>query len=88
MIYYPVPLHLQKAYSHEGYKPGDLPVTESLCQSVISLPMPPVWWNSSADVLRTVIIGNDADEGIVTLTSHGLMMNRIDDNMSEIGRTF
>jgi hypothetical protein len=54
---------------------------------VITLPVPP-WWNSSADVLRTVIIGNDKDEGIITLTSHGLMMNRIDENMSEVGRTF
>lgn len=39
MIYYPVPLHLQKAYSNEGYKAGDLPVTEALCRSVLSLPM-------------------------------------------------
>jgi UDP-2-acetamido-2-deoxy-ribo-hexuluronate aminotransferase len=39
MIYYPVPLHLQKAYSVFGYKMGDLPVTEALCNSVISLPM-------------------------------------------------
>jgi len=39
MIYYPVPLHLQKAYRYLGYKEGDLPVTEQLCKSVISLPM-------------------------------------------------
>ncbi len=39
MIYYPVPLHLQKAYLYLGYKEGDFPVTESLCKSVISLPM-------------------------------------------------
>jgi dTDP-4-amino-4,6-dideoxygalactose transaminase len=39
MIYYPVPLHLQKAYVDPRYKPGDFPVTEALCQSVFSLPM-------------------------------------------------
>ena len=39
MIYYPVPLHLQKAYAHLGYKEGDLPITEKLCHSVFSLPM-------------------------------------------------
>lgn len=39
MIYYPVPIHLQKAYLDERYKPGDFPVTEALCKSVISLPM-------------------------------------------------
>ena len=39
MIYYPIPLHLQKAYSGEGYKIGDLPVGERLSQTVLSLPM-------------------------------------------------
>lgn len=39
MIYYPVPLHLQKAYSNLGYKEGDFPVSESLCTRVISLPI-------------------------------------------------
>ena len=39
MIYYPVPLHLQKAYLDPRYKEGDFPVTEALCQSVLSLPM-------------------------------------------------
>lgn len=39
MIYYPVPLHLQKAYTSERYKAGDFPVTEALCACVLSLPM-------------------------------------------------
>jgi len=39
MIYYPVPLHLQKAYLDPRYKEGDFPVTEMLCKSVISLPI-------------------------------------------------
>ncbi len=39
MIYYPVPLHLQKAYEGYGIKRGDLPVTERLMEEVLSLPM-------------------------------------------------
>ena len=39
MIYYPVPLHLQLAYTNPRYLPGSFPVTEELCQKVLSLPM-------------------------------------------------
>ena len=39
MIYYPIPLHMQKAYKDDRYKAGDFPVTEKLCASVLSLPM-------------------------------------------------
>jgi UDP-2-acetamido-2-deoxy-ribo-hexuluronate aminotransferase len=39
MIYYPVPMHIQKAYQDARYKEGDFPVTEQLAKSVISLPM-------------------------------------------------
>ena len=39
MIYYPVPLHLQKAYRRPGYEEGSFPVTERLSKSVISLPI-------------------------------------------------
>lgn len=38
-IYYPVPMHMQKAYENDRYKEGDLPVTEELSRRVISLPM-------------------------------------------------
>jgi UDP-2-acetamido-2-deoxy-ribo-hexuluronate aminotransferase len=39
MIYYPVPMHMQKAYLDPRYNEGDFPVTEMLSKSVISLPM-------------------------------------------------
>ena len=39
MIYYPIPLHLQKAYLDARYTAGDFPITEKLCASVVSLPM-------------------------------------------------
>ena len=39
MVYYPVALSLQKAFSFAGYREGDFPVTENLCRSVLSLPI-------------------------------------------------
>lgn len=39
MIYYPVPLHLQRAFSDLGYRKGDMPVSEKLSETVLSLPM-------------------------------------------------
>jgi len=39
MIYYPVPLHLQKAYRDDRYAEGAFPITEKLCAGVFSLPM-------------------------------------------------
>ena len=39
MIYYPIPLHLQKAYQDPRYLPGDFPVAERLAACVLSLPM-------------------------------------------------
>jgi dTDP-4-amino-4,6-dideoxygalactose transaminase len=39
MVYYPLPVHLQKAYAGYGYKAGDFPIAEALCNSVVSLPI-------------------------------------------------
>ncbi len=40
-LHYPTPLHLQEAYRFLGYKQGDFPVTESLKDRILSLPMYP-----------------------------------------------
>jgi dTDP-4-amino-4,6-dideoxygalactose transaminase len=40
-VHYPVPIHLQKVYAHLGYRSGDLPVTEALCEHCLSLPIYP-----------------------------------------------
>ena len=39
MVYYPIPLHMQKAYQDARYKQGDFPVAEKLAACVLSLPM-------------------------------------------------
>ena len=38
-LHYPIPLHLQKAYEHLGYKKGDFPVSEHVASHLLSLPM-------------------------------------------------
>jgi dTDP-4-amino-4,6-dideoxygalactose transaminase len=40
-VHYPLPIHLQKPYAHLGYKSGDLPMTEALCERCLSLPIYP-----------------------------------------------
>ncbi len=39
--FYPVPLHLQKAFGYLGYKPGDLPVAEKITKQTVCLPIFP-----------------------------------------------
>lgn len=39
LIHYPLPIHLQEAYKHLGYKKGDFPIAEKMANEVLSLPM-------------------------------------------------
>ena len=40
-IIYPIPIHLQPAYSHLGHKVGDFPETERACRETLCLPIYP-----------------------------------------------
>ncbi len=41
MVYYPNPMHMQTAYKNLGYSKHDFPITENLCNTVLSLPIHP-----------------------------------------------
>lgn len=53
-IHYPTPIHLQPACQHYGYTRGMLPVTEAVCERIISLPMYP---ELNTEQLQAVIDG-------------------------------
>lgn len=61
-IYYPVPLHLQKAYTGLGYKYGDFPVSEYLAGRTFAIPVYPELTQSQkehiADTLLQAAAGN------------------------------
>ena len=40
-VYYPLSLHMQPCFASAGYKKGDMPVSEKLCEEVLALPMFP-----------------------------------------------
>jgi len=55
-VYYPSPLHLQKAYRHLGYVPGDFPEAERACREVASLPVHPEMTEEQQQyVCRTIV---------------------------------
>ncbi len=54
-IYYPIPLHLQKAYAHLGYKKGDLPTAEKTAEQVLSLPMFPYLTDTEVEYIASKI---------------------------------
>jgi dTDP-4-amino-4,6-dideoxygalactose transaminase len=56
MVYYPAPLHVQKAYSYLGYNDNDFPVTTSLCKEVLSLPMHPDMEKDQLDYITTNVL--------------------------------
>jgi dTDP-4-amino-4,6-dideoxygalactose transaminase len=56
-VHYPMPLHLQKAYAHLGYKPGDFPVAEKASREVLSLPMFPELTDGQIQRVAEVVRG-------------------------------
>jgi dTDP-4-amino-4,6-dideoxygalactose transaminase len=54
-LHYPVPLHLQEAYTHFGYKKGDFPVSEQASDRLLSLPMFPELTNQQINYVVEAI---------------------------------
>jgi len=52
MIYYPLPLHFQKAFENERYPKGSMPISELLSSEVLSLP---IHTEMRQDELETVV---------------------------------
>lgn len=54
-IYYPLPLHFQKAFSYLGYQAGDLPVAEEACSQALAIPCyPELTQEQQEEIVRTV----------------------------------
>jgi dTDP-4-amino-4,6-dideoxygalactose transaminase len=56
MVYYPVPLSMQKAFAFAGYREGDFPITEKLCKSVLSLPIHTEMDEEQLDLICTKLL--------------------------------
>ena len=54
-LHYPLPLHLQKAYQHLGYKRGAFPVAEKAAQECLSLPIYPELSDEQLERVTSVI---------------------------------
>jgi len=56
VVYYPMPLHLQKAFNYLGYKEGDLPESEAASKEVLSLPMYPELAPDKAEYIAHTVL--------------------------------
>ena len=56
MIYYPVPLHIQKAYRYLGYNEDEFPVTTALTREVLSLPVHTEFGQDQLDYIVTHVL--------------------------------
>lgn len=56
-VYYPLPLHLQGAFKHLNYQPGDFPHSERASQRIFSLPMHPYLTPADQDGIVRALLG-------------------------------
>ena len=54
-IHYPIPLHLQPAFSYLGLKEGDFPVAEKMAREVLSIPIHPFLTNDEIKYIINTI---------------------------------
>jgi len=57
-VYYPIPLHLQKAFAGLGYKTGDFPAAEEASGRIFSLPMHPYLKDEEIEMIAKTIVEN------------------------------
>ena len=55
-VFYPKPLHLQDCFSDLGYKPGDFPIAERLCNEVLSLPVYPELTSDQVEYVANTVL--------------------------------
>ncbi len=55
MIYYRIPLHLQKVFKFLNYHKGDFPVSEEIAQKIFSIPMHPYLSRENQDAIIEVL---------------------------------
>ena len=55
VIHYPIPIHLQKAYTNLGFKKGDFPITEKIADQIISLPIHPNLYDEEIEFIANKI---------------------------------
>ncbi|HXG46570.1 MAG TPA: DegT/DnrJ/EryC1/StrS family aminotransferase [Methylomirabilota bacterium] len=55
IIYYPLPLHLQRLYEGLGFRRGDYPVAEAVAERILPLPMYPELTDEQVDYVLQVI---------------------------------
>lgn len=63
-IHYPIPVHLQPAYSDLGYGPGDFPCAEQAAQEVLSLPMYAGLTESQVELVASAVNGYFRNLGV------------------------
>jgi len=55
IIYYPLPLHLQKVYSELGHRAGDFPAAEAVSKSILPLPIYPELTDDQVDYVVEMV---------------------------------
>jgi dTDP-4-amino-4,6-dideoxygalactose transaminase len=55
VIHYPIPIHLQKAYTNLGFKKGDFPITEKIADQIISIPIHPNLFDTEIEYITSKI---------------------------------
>ncbi|HWL26473.1 MAG TPA: DegT/DnrJ/EryC1/StrS family aminotransferase [Ureibacillus sp.] len=56
MIYYPIPMHKQKAFSNQNHQGDDFEVTNRLCECVLSLPIHPYLTTDEVDKVSSILL--------------------------------